>query len=434
MTAWIDALMPTPSVEIEPASSQSVITDAQTRIGTAATAWVVEAVARICEDLNAIPDAESNAYPTDLRLGQAERQGFESSLLTVLCALAHDIPATEMVVPSEAIEQVRLRVRQGTPLAVVLRTLWATQSRAQDALLTVMEHHVPPHTLGAEMRSLNNKLFLYADVVVRTLTVNFEDERAMWHGRISAARRRVIDTIVAGDDAPDDAEDVLGLRLRDHHLVAVHRTTASGFTPQRANAVSHLVQSVARRLEAASSLILEVPADMTVVIWSFAAAPSAESLALLADADLPAGSTLSVGVLAPGAVGLRESYCTAMETDAVTRLQDDLNQRVWSFDDIRLRALLLGDDAERAERYTRRVLDGLTGNKAKAADLRETLRQYLLAGRSRQAAAAVLHLAPTTVAYRVGRAEEMLGRLSSDLVLETQVALELAHAFPRFVS
>jgi PucR C-terminal helix-turn-helix domain len=433
LITWMRALASTPGVEIEPASSPSVIADAQSRVGTSATAWVVEAVARICVDLNSVPDTESIAYPTDLRLGQAERQGFESCLLTVLCALAHDIPATEVEVPQEAIDQVRLRMRQGTPLDVVLRTLWATQSRAQDALLTVMEDNVPLQSLGAEMRNLNNKLFAYADVIVRALAQNFEDERSMWQGRISAARRRIIDTIVAGGDVPHDAEDVLGLRLQHHHMVAVHRRTARGYTPERETAISGVVRTIARRLEATSALALEVPADLTVVIWSFAAAPPMGHSALIVDADLPSESTLSVGVVSPGAAGLRESYFTAMEADSVARLQAGANRRVWSFDAVRLQALLLGDDAERAERYTRRVLHGLVGNETKAVGLRETLRHYLLAGRSRQAAAEVLHLAPTTVAYRVGRAEEMLGRASTDSVLEIQVALELAHAFPRFV-
>ncbi|MET1155062.1 helix-turn-helix domain-containing protein, partial [Arthrobacter sp.] len=48
-------------------------------------------------------------------------------------------------------------------------------------------------------------------------------------------------------------------------------------------------------------------------------------------------------------------------------------------------------------------------------------------------AAQALHLATNTVAYRVKRAADLLGRPANENPVTTLVALELAHAFPHLM-
>lgn len=367
-----------------------------------------------------------------LRMGDLERQGCEACLLTVLAAIERGAPADQLQVPVEAINQVRVTVRQGTSLDLVLRMVWAAHTRVQDALLAVLDREVAPNELGREVRALNAKLFAYVDVIVRELTENYEDERSLWQGRLSAARRRIVDEIVSGDDAPEDAQQVLGLQLNHHHLVAVCRSNSPGYDPERDVAVSRAAQAIGRSLGAASTLTLERPEGVTEMIWSCPVAPR-DYADRIAHSDVPSWATLSVGVPGQGARGLREGHHTAHQAAAVARLRPVHERHVWAYEDVKLLALLVGDP-ERAQQYTRRVLAGLTGGQAKTVDLRETLRHYLLAGRSRQSAAEALHLAPTTVAYRIRRAEELLGRASTESVVETLVALELAHNFPAFVA
>ncbi|MFE2119839.1 PucR family transcriptional regulator [Rhodococcus aetherivorans] len=424
----MDALIPTVDPGPAPASSTAVIASATDAIGSRATAWAVETANRICAEIN----VETEDTPRPLHMGDLERQGCEACLLTVLTAIARHVPANQLEVPAEAINQVRVTVRQGTSLDLVLRTVWAAHTRVQDALLSVLDQEVVPNALGSEVRALNAKLFAYVDVIVRELTENYEDERSLWHGRLSAARRRIIDEIVAGQDPSDDAQQVLGLQLNHHHLVAVCRSNSSGYDPARDVAVSRAAQVIGRALGAVSILTLERPEGVTEMIWSSPGALEGCYADRIAQSGVPAWATLSVGMSAQGASGLRESHRTAHQASAVARLRPTHEGRVWAYEDVKLLALLVGD-SERAEEYTRRTLAGLTGHRAKTADLRETLRHYLLAGRSRQAAAQELHLAPTTVAYRVRRAEELLGRSSTEAVIETLVALELAHAFPSFV-
>jgi DNA-binding PucR family transcriptional regulator len=82
----------------------------------------------------------------------------------------------------------------------------------------------------------------------------------------------------------------------------------------------------------------------------------------------------------------------------------------------------------------REELAGLDGPEPKAVELRNTLRCFLKSGNSRLAAARELRLAPNTVAYRVARAAELLGRPAAERPTETLMALELASHFPDYLA
>jgi DNA-binding PucR family transcriptional regulator len=58
--------------------------------------------------------------------------------------------------------------------------------------------------------------------------------------------------------------------------------------------------------------------------------------------------------------------------------------------------------------------------------LRETLRLYLAGGRSRQQVAAAMYINRNTVAYRVQKASQLLGRPIEEDAFEVRLALEIA--------
>jgi DNA-binding PucR family transcriptional regulator len=74
----------------------------------------------------------------------------------------------------------------------------------------------------------------------------------------------------------------------------------------------------------------------------------------------------------------------------------------------------------------REVLGPLAVPGPKTAEIRETLRLYLAHGRSRALAAEELFVAPNTVAYRVKRAEELMGRPLPQDHLPVRLALEIS--------
>jgi DNA-binding PucR family transcriptional regulator len=95
-------------------------------------------------------------------------------------------------------------------------------------------------------------------------------------------------------------------------------------------------------------------------------------------------------------------------------------------------ALLIADP-QGAARFVQIQLAGLLGPDQKLTDIRDTLRHFLLAGNSRIAAAQALHLATNTVAYRVKRAADLLGRPINENQAVTLAALEMAHTFPHLM-
>ncbi|TNB73017.1 hypothetical protein FHJ30_09375 [Arthrobacter sp. BB-1] len=104
---------------------------------------------------------------------------------------------------------------------------------------------------------------------------------------------------------------------------------------------------------------------------------------------------------AGGLAGLRESHFEAQQAARVAKLSP--RQKFWDYDDAATLALLIADP-QGAARFVQVQLAGLLGPDQRVTDIRDTLRHFLLAGRSRIAAAQALHLATNTVAYRVKRA------------------------------
>lgn len=139
---------------------------------------------------------------------------------------------------------------------------------------------------------------------------------------------------------------------------------------------------------------------------------------------------LAAGRPGSGLAGLRESHFEAQQAARVAKLSP--RQKFWDYDDAATLALLIADP-QGAARFVQVQLAGLLGPDQRVTDIRDTLRHFLLAGRSRIAAAQALHLATNTVAYRVKRAVELLGRPINENPVTTLLALELVHAFPQLL-
>jgi DNA-binding PucR family transcriptional regulator len=87
---------------------------------------------------------------------------------------------------------------------------------------------------------------------------------------------------------------------------------------------------------------------------------------------------------------------------------------------------MLTQNPEEARRFVARELGDLAAEDKAVARLRDTLRVFLEEGGSFQATALRLGVHKNTVAYRVRRAEELLGRRVRERRLELETALRLA--------
>jgi hypothetical protein len=423
---WMESLRPTANGAVDgPASDPEIIASAEAEIGAPATAWAAEAAAEIVRQV----DEDFSLAGTPGMMTGTEREGCEACLLTTLIGLNRGTAAAEIIAPRGAQENVRLSVRQGVPIGSVLRTVWACHTRVQDALLAVIEREVPADRMVAEVRALNAALFSYVNSYASDLMHGYEDELSLWHGRLPAERLRVLTAILDGEEPGEDAERILGLRLGRHHLVALAWPATSGHVPDREAARHRFGADAAQALGAAGVLTVEYQGT-TLFWWGFNTRPDPSVAGALRAVPRADWLRLAAGRPGSGLAGLRESHFEAQQAARVARLSP--RPEFWNYDDAGMLALLIADP-QGAARFVQVQLGGLLGPDQKLTHIRDTLRHFLLAGSSRIAAAQALHLATNTVAYRVRRAAELLGRPVNENQVTTLVALEMAHIFPQLM-
>ena len=88
-------------------------------------------------------------------------------------------------------------------------------------------------------------------------------------------------------------------------------------------------------------------------------------------------------------------------------------------------AVLLAQDLDRAKTFVVRELGAAAAATTVATELRNTVAAYLRHDRSLVRAAAELHVARNTVAYRVKKFQELSGRDVAERRLELEAALRL---------
>lgn len=424
MRSWMAMLRPAAgnsAVSSGAASSADTVAEAERVLGEDAAAWAVEAAATITVEVEAAAQEDA-----ELALTGLEQQACEACLLTVLGSLR--LRAEAMVrAPQEAVEQVRLAVRQGATIDNVLRVVWMCHTAVQDRLLAVISEAVPPGELVDEVRVLSRHLLAFVDLLVRELSTAYEAERAVWQDRITVARRQVVDEILHTARAPEGAEQVLGIRLTGQHLAAVLWMADAVADGGKKSPIARYASQVASRISAAGTVVLNRSDGSTGVVWSLSGAPTEGLVEVVRAIERPQATAVALGPVGTGVAGFRNSVLGARQAASVGRRQGTTG--VWVYEDVALLALLAADP-EAAGRYVRAVLGGLTGADVKSTAIRETLAAYLQHGRSRMAAAQELSLAANTVAYRVRQAEKLLGRSATERATDTVIALLLAHEFP----
>jgi hypothetical protein len=424
-STWIPGLRPDPEQLIpERMSPPELVEMAEREIGVPATWWAAQTAQRIVDDVT----ARFRESSTPVMVTGSEREGCEASLLTVLVGLHKEIPSVPR--SGSATESVRQSVHRGVAINTVLNTVWACHAMAQDALLTEVEKVLPAEWLISEVRRLTRAMTGYITSYAGELIREYEEEVAVWKDRVPAERLRIFTLLVAGADPGENAEEILGVRLTDVHLVASVWSRAAGHLPDKEDAIATFACTAGETLGAARTLILPQE-DVTVVWWSWRAMPPDDHLDRLRHLARPAWLNLAVGTTERGPHGVLESHQACLQAARVGKRSEV--DSFWPYAELRVVALMSAD-AEAARRFARAELAGLSAKDAKVEALRETLRVYLRSGASRTATARDLYIAVNTVSYRVAKASDLLERPAGERPVETLLALELAHYFPDFLA
>lgn len=417
-TPWVHRLRPAGGTSARPASSPELLERATLVIGADAVAWAVEAAGEVVRSVSGVLDPARGSGTG------FEREACEACLLTALVGLTVGQEVDGVRTPPEAINQVRMSVCQAVPVATVVRTVWGSHTRVQEALMAEITELVDPSRVLGVVRDVNRWLSEVADIFVRDLMAEHEEELAAWRGRLSQDRSRVLDTLLSGI-RPPRAEETLGLRVEGWHLFAHGWQAEEGFIPSADADLARYVADVADVLGANGSLILPHESG-NLLWWTTRAEPQADIGTLLRGVGPPSWLRVGVGEPFRGAAGIPDAHRSAMMSGSVAAARAT---PVEFSDEVRV-AALGAQDLDAAGVLVRTVLRGALGDDARTAAARRATLAYLEAGGSRQTAAHRLCVAPNTIASRVDRLSGLLGRPVDRRRLETMLALQLVEQFP----
>jgi DNA-binding PucR family transcriptional regulator len=355
----------------------------------------------------------------DELLREETRASSEANIAQVLQLLKLGVGADALVVPIEAAEWARVLVRRGITLAALLRAyrlghawLWdrwsqALQERLDDsaALVTAQDQS-------------SAFMFAYIDRICDVLVGEYGSERERVMRSAEQLRAETVRAILGGEAIDEEvAASRLGYELRRHHVALRVAVTGS-----EVRGLERAAAEAAALLGAGQPLI--VPSGVASLdVWcgSFAS-PDAGLLAQLDAFTPPAGVRVAVGSPGEGIGGFRRSHTEAVQTARIAALAGGA---VTTYARVEL-VTLLASDLPRARAFVASRLGPLAAPTEPVARLRDTVLAFLKAGGSSTQVAAELFVHQNTVAYRVKRAEELLGRRVTEDPIELSCALTLA--------
>lgn len=353
--------------------------------------------------------------------------------VTLIIQMIHDeVEASSAVAPVEAAHYAREWARAGLPIEALMRAYRIGHAVLSQVWLERLQLAKGRRETLAEAVTVSSAwMFAYVDAVSAGIAESYMTERERWVRSAAALRADEVRAIIDGRQV-DEARASQRLRYalgRLHVAVIV-----AGEEAEDADTTIGLYERVAHGVERAigGGDALCVPLGMrTLVTWvSFneGQAPDLSALTpLRAPEAVAAGVRLAIGEPAHGLAGFRRTYEDALLAQRVARLRERRPGSVTRYEDAVLIGLL-SQDLEVAKRFVSGELGALIDESDSVRRVTATLKVFLEEGSSNVRAARRLGVHENTIAYRVKRAEALLGRPVDDRRLELRAALLLVDA------
>jgi DNA-binding PucR family transcriptional regulator len=307
-------------------------------------------------------------------------------------------------------------VRMGIPLPTVLQAVRTGSTWFVDAFLEQIEVHAPAEIRSAEMRRVVPIVLAAFDDFTTEMQERYVAERAQWATSVAADRRELVRQLVAGQSLDlAQASATLNYSLAGTHRAyilfcseapppAVLQRAAAAFTSQ---------------LGTAPTLVVPVN-EQEVWIW-YAGEPARPKPPAAARTGA-APIRVACGRPSPGPEGFRMSHLQAQEAMRLAQLNVAAPDTV-DYEDVEVVALLTANP-ELARRFVEHTLgEELAQPTAEMRELRDTVACYLAENGSLVHAGNRLFVNRNTVAYRLSKAERLLGYHVKSRQLELRCAL-----------
>jgi PucR C-terminal helix-turn-helix domain len=330
--------------------------------------------------------------------------------------------------PSVSLDYAGEYVHRGVELQVLLAVVrigyrvlakrWSQRLRDCDA---------PAEAIAEAMASSLLDIFTYVDTISAGLAAAYGDERERWSRSLEATQMDLARAILAGQSVDrTSVEPRLNHRLDGEQrgfLVWADGEHAPGLRVE----LHAAAQELTRHVGAARSLLLPLGAK-TLAGWIGTLADDRPWRELGVTSALGVGShdiRTALGGVGSGTDGFRETHEQAELARYVARLSAAPPGSVTRYEDVAVIALATGDLAK-ASSFVRYTLGPLAAEDPSTRRVADTLRVYLEEGRNRARTARRLGVHPNTVAYRLGRARELLDREPSERSSALELALTIA--------
>jgi hypothetical protein len=330
--------------------------------------------------------------------------------------------------PTEAIGYAKEYVVRGLELSLMQRAYRSAQGVFGGIILERLRAATDDADHLAEaMTFFNAWIFAYIEAVEQRLTDVYVSEHEQWV-RGAAAVRAVEVRALLGGAAPDDAAAIslrLGYELDRFHVGFVVWSKEAGERPGDAGGLfaemERVAAAIAKSLGAGPPLT--VAEGRHLACWAGSRTkPELSRLRLPRTGSR--GLSVAAGTPAHGVEGFVLSHREALLARRVAQMRGDGADAVATYPDLALEALL-AEDPEAARRFVARELGPLAAGDDATVRLAATVAIFLEENSSFVGAGRRLGIHANTVAYRVRRAESLLGRPFSERGLELRVALRL---------
>ena len=363
-------------------------------------------------------------------------QAARSNLGVILTMMREGEDPETVTPPPEAIGYAKEYVFRGLELSLMQRAYRTAQGMFGGIILERLRTVTDDADHLAEaMAYFNAWIFAWVEAVERRLTDVYMAEHEQWVRGAAAVRAAEVRALLGGDRTADAAaiSPRLGYELDRFHIAFVVWSEEAGEQPGDAGGLFARMEgtaaAVARSLDAGPPLT--VAEGRHLACW--AGCRSAPDLTRL---RLPRAGTrglsVAAGTPAPGIEGFVSSHREALLARRVAQLRGDRGGAVARYPDLALEALLT-EDPEAARRFAARELGTLAAGDEATARVASTVAVFLEEGSSFVRAGRRLGIHANTVAYRVRRAESLLGHPVGERQLELRVALRLAAVIPAAV-
>lgn len=393
-TDWVRDLVPADDRPVPiPHCSLELLTRITAMAGPEPVMWALQVGGDAAETIfEAIP-----AFGTTQELRDMLLAATESATLGALGMLAG--PDNE---PPPLTEEAKIAVadyaRHDVPVEQILRGIRFGHAVMSSAFLAAGDALAASDRRTAVLRTVSARLFDHMDRYGREAADHYNTEHAAWSASSGAAKRRIVEAILAGSDVPPG--DLAALA---YDPAQANRAVIVTCVDGAAAGLQQVAYDVLRRAGATSQLVVPVT-GATVWAWGGRAACSG--------APLPAmpveGFRVAFGAELRRVDGFRESHEQAIKVAALQEVAGGAPGAL-AFADVEL-AVLLAGDLPGARRFVGRVLGPLAAASQRNLDILTTVKAYLDLCGSPSAVAERLNLARNTVSARIQRASRMLDR------------------------